>query len=97
VTLDLLKIHETEPNFLPRFISYFDGEKDPRNLMIIFGILNVVMTEWDASSCVQVGSLFDIANSSLIVCRICLMLRLTTSLSHLGRRRMIHTRLQHKI
>lgn len=25
------------------------GEKDPRNLMVIFSILKVVMTEWDMS------------------------------------------------
>jgi DNA repair/transcription protein MET18/MMS19 len=52
----LLEIHQGDGHFLPKFISYFDGEKDPRNLMVIFGILNVIMTEWDASSCVQVSS-----------------------------------------
>ena len=30
------------------------GEKDPRNLMIIFSILNVVMVEWDISSHTEV-------------------------------------------
>jgi Dos2-interacting transcription regulator of RNA-Pol-II len=55
VTIDILEMHNSDPQLLPRFISYFDGEKDPRNLMIIFGVLNVIMTEWDASSCVQVG------------------------------------------
>src|ERR1700761_2656212 len=53
MTLDLLKIHETEPNFLPRFIAYFDGEKDPRNLMIIFSLLRVIGTEWDISGATQ--------------------------------------------
>ncbi len=31
------------------------GEKDPRNLMIIFSILNVVMVEWDISKHAEVG------------------------------------------
>lgn len=30
------------------------GEKDPRNLMIIFSILRVIMIEWDISSQVEV-------------------------------------------
>lgn len=46
----LQKIHEAEQDFLPRLIAYFDGEKDPRNLMIVFSILRVVMVEWDVSA-----------------------------------------------
>lgn len=30
-------------------IDLISGEKDPRNLMIIFSILRVVMVEWDIS------------------------------------------------
>lgn len=30
------------------------GEKDPRNLMIIFSILRVIMIEWDISGQVEV-------------------------------------------
>lgn len=37
-----------------RFIAYFDGEKDPRNLMIVFSILLVPMVEWDISAVAQV-------------------------------------------
>ena len=51
------QLHERESDFLPRVISYFDGEKDPRNLMVVFSILKVPMTEWDISSCVQ--DMFD--------------------------------------
>ncbi|KAK4982282.1 hypothetical protein LTR66_009363 [Elasticomyces elasticus] len=50
-------LHESSNDFLPAFISYFDGEKDPRNLMIIFSILQVPMIEWDVSSNAQ--DLFD--------------------------------------
>lgn len=49
----LLKIHEEDPNFMPGFIVYFDGEKDPRNLMVVFSILHVPMTEWDVQANAQ--------------------------------------------
>ncbi|KAJ4338848.1 hypothetical protein N0V95_007946 [Ascochyta clinopodiicola] len=53
-----LRLHHTETgDFLPRFISYFDGEKDPRNLMVVFSILRVPMTEWSIGADAQ--DLFD--------------------------------------
>ncbi|XPS93767.1 hypothetical protein M3J09_003108 [Ascochyta lentis] len=53
-----LRSHHTETgDFLPRFISYFDGEKDPRNLMVVFSILRVPMTEWNIGADAQ--DLFD--------------------------------------
>jgi len=33
------------------------GEKDPRNLMLVFSILRVIMLEWDISN--QIGTMFD--------------------------------------
>lgn len=36
------------------------GEKDPRNLMIIFSILRVILLEWDISSNAEVLKLFSI-------------------------------------
>lgn len=55
---EALRAHHTETgDFLPRFISYFDGEKDPRNLMIVFSILRVPMTEWNIGADAQ--DLFD--------------------------------------
>lgn len=48
-------MHETTPGFLSRFISYFDGEKDPRNLMVAFSILKVPMTEWTIGADAQVS------------------------------------------
>ena len=50
-------LHIESPDFLPRFIAYFDGEKDPRNLMIVFSLLRVIGTEWDVSAAAQ--DLFD--------------------------------------
>ncbi|KAF1936874.1 ARM repeat-containing protein [Clathrospora elynae] len=49
--------HESTPDFMARFISYFDGEKDPRNLMVVFSILRVPMTEWSIGADAQ--ELFD--------------------------------------
>lgn len=46
-------LHEQDAEFMPNFINYFDGEKDPRNLMIIFSILHVPMTEWDVHAYAQ--------------------------------------------
>lgn len=43
----LRQLHDTDAEFMPQFISYWEGEKDPRNLMIIFSLLQVPMTEWD--------------------------------------------------
>lgn len=50
-------LHDDDHDFLARFISYFDGEKDPRNLMIAFSVLQVPMTEWDLGPHAQ--DLFD--------------------------------------
>ncbi|KAF2847670.1 MMS19 nucleotide excision repair protein-like protein [Plenodomus tracheiphilus IPT5] len=55
---DVLRAHHDSTNdFMPRFISYFDGEKDPRNLMVVFSILRVPMTEWSIGADAQ--DLFD--------------------------------------
>ncbi|ORY09424.1 MMS19 nucleotide excision repair protein-like protein [Clohesyomyces aquaticus] len=53
----LRTLHENDPNFMSRFISYFDGEKDPRNLMVVFSILTVPMAEWNIGADAQ--ALFD--------------------------------------
>lgn len=50
-------LHDEDPKFLPNFIAFFDGEKDPRNLMIVFSVLQVPMMEWDVSRSAQ--DLFD--------------------------------------
>lgn len=49
--------HNFTPGFMSRFISYFDGEKDPRNLMVVFSILKVPMTEWNVGADTQVQKL----------------------------------------
>jgi len=52
--LALRNVHNESHDFMSRFVSYFDGEKDPRNLMIVFSILKVPMTEWDIQAFAQV-------------------------------------------
>lgn len=55
---DALRVHHDETHdFLSRFILYFDGEKDPRNLMVVFSILRVPMAEWSIGADAQ--QLFD--------------------------------------
>ncbi|KAK4560644.1 hypothetical protein LTR86_005222 [Recurvomyces mirabilis] len=51
------KLQTEDAEFVPAFISYWEGEKDPRNLMIIFSLLQVPMIEWDMGSHTQ--DLFD--------------------------------------
>ncbi|KAF2681883.1 ARM repeat-containing protein [Lentithecium fluviatile CBS 122367] len=53
----LRTLHDSTPDFLSRFIAYFDGEKDPRNLMVVFSILKVPMAEWNIGADAQ--DLFD--------------------------------------
>lgn len=36
-------------------VDLVSGERDPRNLMLIFSILKVLMVEWDISNHVQVA------------------------------------------
>ena len=53
----LKDLHDAGPEFMSKFVFFFDGEKDPRNLMIVFSVLHVPMTEWDISASAQ--ELFD--------------------------------------
>ncbi|KAK3659002.1 hypothetical protein LTR56_001439 [Elasticomyces elasticus] len=53
----LRELHDEDDTFMPTFISYWEGEKDPRNLMILFSLLQVPMTEWDIHSHAQ--DMFD--------------------------------------
>ncbi|KAF2857605.1 ARM repeat-containing protein [Piedraia hortae CBS 480.64] len=42
-----------DPNFMSAFVSFFDGERDPRNLMVIFSLYLVPMMEWDVHAHAQ--------------------------------------------
>ena len=56
---DLMSNHrsalkELENEFVIGITDLVSGEKDPRNLMIIFSILKAVMVEWDISRYTEV-------------------------------------------
>lgn len=53
----LKELHERDNEVTGKLISCFIGEKDPRNLMIVFSILQVPMTEWNVKAFAQ--DLFD--------------------------------------
>ncbi|PNS15880.1 hypothetical protein CAC42_7986 [Sphaceloma murrayae] len=44
---------EGDFSFIASFSSYFEGEKDPRNLMIVFSVVLVPMTEWNLGPSTQ--------------------------------------------
>ena len=65
------------------------GEKDPRNLMIVFSILKVVMVEWDISACTEVCLVRVDLEDLLIFSRLALNPSSATFLSPSGRLQMI--------
>ncbi|KAL4872293.1 hypothetical protein BDV12DRAFT_153206 [Aspergillus spectabilis] len=50
-------LHELGDTSLVGTVDLMTGEKDPRNLMLVFSILKVIMVEWDISNHVEL--LFD--------------------------------------
>lgn len=53
-----LVLHEMGDTSLVGTVDLMTGEKDPRNLMLVFSILKVIMVEWDISNHVEVGFFF---------------------------------------
>ena len=51
------QLNDNDAELIPSLISYFEGEKDPRNLMIVFSLLQVPMAEWDIQAYAQ--DMFD--------------------------------------
>ena len=54
-------LREMRDEFVIGVMDLVSGEKDPRNLMIIFSVLKAVMLEWDISDHAEVGHLRDIS------------------------------------
>ncbi|EEA18638.1 hypothetical protein TMatcc_010818 [Talaromyces marneffei ATCC 18224] len=50
-------LHDLGDESLIGIVDLMTGEKDPRNLMLVFSILNVLMVEWDITH--HVETLFD--------------------------------------
>ncbi len=72
------------------------GEKDPRNLMVIFSILKVVMVEWDISANAEVCLTSMGLGNILISSRSYSIRYSATSLSPFDHPQMIPTGLLHK-
>ena len=72
------------------------GEKDPRNLMVIFSILKVVMVEWDISGHAEVCLTSVDFGNSLILSRHYSIRCSATSLLPFDHLQMILTVLLHK-
>lgn len=55
-------------------VDLVSGEKDPRNLMMIFSILKVIIVEWDIVKHAEVYSPIGRGTPQLLTCqRYCLM------------------------
>lgn len=80
-------------------VDVVSGEKDPRNLMIIFSILKVIMIEWDISNHAEVieNELGYFADLIDVYGRFCLILFSAISPSPFVLRLMILTESLHKI
>lgn len=54
IVIIALALHEMGDESLIGIVDLVHGEKDPRNLMLVFSILKVIMVEWDISNHAQV-------------------------------------------
>lgn len=45
-------------DFIKGYCTLVEGEKDPRNLMLSFGMIHVILVEFELTDCVE--DLFDI-------------------------------------
>lgn len=92
---DALK--ETGDQAIVGVTDLVSGEKDPRNLMVIFSILKVVMVEWDVSGhaevCSQCWRICQLAHTS----RRSSIQYFAISRSHSDLLQMTPTALRHKI
>jgi DNA repair/transcription protein MET18/MMS19 len=52
--LSYTALHKMGDTSLVGIVDLMTGEKDPRNLMLVFSILKVVMIEWDISNYAEV-------------------------------------------
>jgi DNA repair/transcription protein MET18/MMS19 len=55
--------------FLDGYAKFCEGEKDPRNLVLIFAIDRVILIEFDISERVQVSDWFTTNTFFLIGCK----------------------------
>ena len=78
-------------------VDLVHGEKDPRNLMLVFSILKVIMVEWDISNHAQVYTLTLVIYMTANPPRLSSILCIITFLSRLDLHQTIHTGLRPRI
>ena len=55
IVIAIRDLVEASAPLMHSLATYFEGEKDPRNLMLVFSNLQIPMTEWDISVAAQVS------------------------------------------
>lgn len=83
-------------DFVASYVKVAEGEKDPRNLLMAFGIMRVILIEFDPYLHLEVsridqGRVEGEADPTVLPRRICLISCSVTSLSHSVHRRTIRT------
>ena len=53
------------PDFLNSYIKMVDGEKDPRNLLLLFSMARVILLEFDVEAVIEVR--FSLLDSRLAI------------------------------
>jgi hypothetical protein len=69
--------HEMGNQALVGLVDFVSGEKDPKNLMLVFSMLKVIMVEWDISDHVEASVLVNCDSAELTcsdVVSLCLLL-----------------------
>ena len=55
IAIAIRDLVEASVHLMQSLATYFEGEKDPRNLMLVFSNLQIPMTEWDISVAAHVS------------------------------------------
>ena len=84
-------LKELGEEFIVGVTDLVSGDKDPRNLMIIFSVLKAVMIEWDISNYAEVCLPIGLLENTLISCRHCSTLYFATSQSPFDHHQMTRT------
>ena len=64
--IEITALKDMGDESLVGIVDLVSGERDPRNLMLIFSILRVLMVEWDISNNVEVRPLIMLHEIYLI-------------------------------
>lgn len=70
------------PDFVNSFTKMVDGEKDPRNLMLLFSMDKVILLEFDIKPHIEVSGGLRAGGGGGLTCRTCLTSLFATFRSH---------------